>query len=147
MSIKRNGLLAVEKTIVQSHSPRIYFMKSEKKIKLEPFEATTPNSQKEFAFKAEDMEEQANAAGSSSKSGADLLENSLNSSSLWASTENSFVQVTDKLLHRGIQTDYMSNAKVVAPPSHLALPQPHQINIPRVSSAFDMVVKHPAKQP
>ncbi len=88
--------------VLKTPSPRVFFIQSEKKIKLE----------KNSADMTEDIEDSpsSNANNLMVKiNRKDLMENSLNSSSLWTSTENSFVQVTDKLLHRGIQTEQSNN--------------------------------------
>jgi len=104
--MSENDFLSSSQTL-KSPSPRVYFIQSEKKIKLEQAANMTESVQV-------DMEDPLNSKSNGSSlltkvNGKDLMESSLNSSALWTSTENSFVQVTDKLLHRGIQTDQANN--------------------------------------
>jgi hypothetical protein len=170
MSDQNNGFDS--RLIIKSSSPRVFHLKSEKKIKLEEQVALDSQNQlveqfkqQENIKKIETMDEPENkgkSSNSTNSKNSDLLENSLNASSLWASTENSFVQVTEKLLHRGIQTDYLNTNTNVnnnnnnnngnntlasinnkTPTTVLMLTHP---NIPRVSTAFEVVVKH-SKQP
>jgi hypothetical protein len=109
--MSENDFLSSSQTL-KSPSPRVYFIQSEKKIKLEQSANMTEGGQV-------DMEDPLNSKSNGSSSlikvnGKDLMESSLNSSALWTSTENSFVQVTDKLLHRGIQTDQANNQVLAA---------------------------------
>ncbi len=109
--MSENDFLSSSQTL-KSPSPRVYFIQSEKKIKLEQSANMTEGGQV-------DMEDPLNSKSNGSSSlikvnGKDLMESSLNSSALWTSTENSFVQVTDKLLPRGIQTDQANNQVLAA---------------------------------
>lgn len=89
---------------------------AEKKMKLENSDGSKHSDQSEGDMAIETSPEPVDSAktksSASKATGTDLTENSLNSSAMWTSTENSFVQVNDKLLHRGIQTEreaYVNN--------------------------------------
>lgn len=78
---------------------------AEKKMKLESSDASRQGDQEGEGLESAADSGQSSKNSVSKATGTELTENSLNSSAMWTSTENSFVQVNDKLLHRGIQTE------------------------------------------
>ena len=133
MSKLANGLNSP--TPVKTQSPRVFYIKSEKKLKLEN------NTMSENGM--EDVETSKSnslmVGKPASSKGTDLLENS---SSLWTSTENSFVQVTEKLLHRGIQTDYLNNNHLLMGNLNANLSTKAPTNSSNLNApAFEMVLK------
>ena len=127
----------------KSPTPRVFLNNSEKKLKLEDEEHKEDTTVKE-PDEPLDPNSQSNSNLKIKLNGkdVDLMDSSLNSSSLWTSTENSFVQVTDKLLHRGIQTDYLNNANAQSgrsktPSAGLMMSHSNSISAP--SANFDMI--------
>lgn len=130
----------------KSPTPRVFLNNSEKKLKLEDGE-----QKEEVTVKAIDESLDPNSQSNSNLKvklngkDVDLMDSSLNSSSLWTSTENSFVQVTDKLLHRGIQTDYLNNANAQnveirrSKTPTTALMMSHSNSISAPSANFEMI--------
>lgn len=121
-----NDFLSSSQQTLKSPSPRVYCIQSEKKIKLENGQITDTVDEPEDSLTDPSSLTQSSRDFKVKLNGKsiELLDNSLNSSTMWTSTENSFVQVTDKLLHRGIQTDYangqiitQSNANSLNPPA------------------------------
>lgn len=84
-------------------SPTI--INAEKKMKLEDSDASKQGDREGESLESPVDSAQSSKNSASKATGTELAENSLNSSAMWTSTENSFVQVNDKLLHRGIQTE------------------------------------------
>ena len=136
MSKLANGLNSTAP--VKSQSPRVFYIKSEKKLKLE----NNSNNMSENGMEDVEATSKSNSLVVSkpvSSKGTDLLENS---SSLWTSTENSFVQVTEKLLHRGIQTDYLNNNHILMGNLNANLSTKAPSNSSNLNApAFEMVLK------
>ena len=125
-----NDFLSDNKATSNTPSPQVASDNSEKKIKLDENAALTESiTESKNDLENDQLSESYNPQTNSNLKiklngkDVDLLESSLNSSSLWTSTENSFVQVTDKLLHRGIQTDYLNNTN-----TNIQAIQPNSVN-------------------
>ncbi len=90
------------------------FVSNEKQPLSNTVSPSVINSEKKMKLEAspEPADSAKADSGKAKANGTEFHENSLTSSVMWTSTENSFVQVNDKMLHRGIQTEQTANGIV-----------------------------------